>query len=57
MVVTDDKERGRLNLISHLLTQVPYKPLAHTDVTLPRRQRPGGYVEPDLPLRYIPTPF
>jgi hypothetical protein len=19
--------------------------------------RPGGYVQPDLPLRYIPTPF
>jgi hypothetical protein len=27
------------------------------DITLPKRQRPGGYVEPDLPLRYIPTPF
>ena len=24
---------------------------------LPKRQRAGGYVEPDLPLRYIPTPF
>ena len=54
---TDDKQRGRLNLISHLLSQVPYKPLAHTDITLPRRQRARGYVEPDLPLRYIPTPF
>jgi len=54
---TDDKMRGRLNIISHLLSQVPYKPLAHRDITLPRRQRPGGYTEPDLPLRYIPTPF
>ena len=36
---TDDKKRGRLNIISHLLSQVPYKPLAHRDVTLPRRQR------------------
>ena len=25
--------------------------------TLPKRQTAGGYVEPDLPLRYIPTPF
>ena len=24
---TDDKKRGRLNIISHLLSQVPYKPL------------------------------
>ena len=54
---TDDKMRGRLNIISHLLGQVPYKPLASREITLPRRQRPGGYVEPDLPLRYIPTPF
>ena len=57
VAVTDDKQRGRLNIISHLLSQVPYKPLAHHDVKLPRRQRAGGYVEPDLPLRYIPTPF
>jgi polyphosphate kinase 2 len=54
---TDDKKRGRLNIITHLLSQVPYKPLAHKDPTLPKRQRAGGYVEPDLPLRYIPTPF
>ncbi len=54
---TDDKKRGRLNIISHLLSQVPYKPLALPDVTLPKRQRPGGYTEPDLPLRHIPTPF
>jgi polyphosphate kinase 2 len=54
---TDDKKRGRLNIISHLLSQVPYKPLPDRDITLPKRQRPGGYVEPDLPLRYIPTPF
>jgi polyphosphate kinase 2 len=54
---TNDKKRARLNIISHLLGQVPYKPLAPRDITLPRRQRPSGYVEPDLPLHYIPTPF
>ncbi len=55
---TDDKKRGRLNIISHLLGQVPYKPLAHQDINLPKRQRAGGYVEPDmLPRRHIPTPF
>jgi len=54
---TDNKQRGRLNLISHLLSQVPYKPLAHKDVELPKRQPARGYVEPNLPLRYIPTPF
>ena len=54
---TDDKKRGRLNIIHHLLSQVPYKPFPDRDITLPRRQRPGGYTEPGLPLRYIPTPF
>jgi len=53
----DDKKRARLNIITHLLSQVPYKPFAHRDITLPKRQPPGGYREPDLPLRYIPTPF
>ncbi len=54
---TDDKKRGRLNIISHLLSQVPYEPLAPRDVTLPKRQGARGYVDPDLPLRHIPTPF
>jgi polyphosphate kinase 2 (PPK2 family) len=53
----DDKKRARLNIISHLLSQVPYKPLAHGDTKLPKRQPPSGYVQPDLPLRHIPTPF
>jgi polyphosphate kinase 2 len=53
----NDKKRARLNIISHLLSQLPYKPPHHQDITLPKRQRPGGYVQPDLPLRHIPTPF
>jgi polyphosphate kinase 2 (PPK2 family) len=54
---TDDKMRGRLNIISHLLTQIPYAPLGPRDVKLPKRQGAAGYVEPALPLKYIPTPF
>jgi len=54
---TDDKKRGRLNIITHLLGRVPYQPLEQRDITLPKRQKPGGYRQPDLPLRYIPTPF
>ncbi len=53
----DAKKRARLNIISHLLSQVPYKPLAPRDIKLPRRQPPGGYQQPDLPLRHIPIPF
>jgi polyphosphate kinase len=54
---TDDKRRGRLNIITHLLSQIPYTPPAPKDVTLPRRQPPHGYLQPDLPLHYIPEPF
>ncbi len=53
----DDKKRARLNIISHLLSRVPYEPLARRDITLPKRQQAEGYTEPDMPLRYIPTPF
>src|SRR4029453_6744257 len=38
---TDDKKRGRLNIISHLLTHIPYEPLAKKDVVLPKRQSAG----------------
>jgi polyphosphate kinase len=54
---TDDKRRGRLNIISHLLSRIPYQPLEIHDVELPKRQHPGGYTPPNLPVRQIPTPF
>ena len=38
---TDDKRRGRIKIISHRMSQIPYKPLAQPDVTLPERQRAG----------------
>ena len=53
----DDKKLARLNIISHLLSQVPYKPLPHRDIKLPKRQQRDGYVQPDLPVRHIATPF
>ncbi len=58
VVDNDDKKRGRLNIISHLLSQVPYEPLPPQDVKMPRRPSPGGYVAPDASLQHhIPTPF
>jgi polyphosphate kinase 2 len=57
LVNTDDKKRGRLNLISHLLHQVPYSPLDRPPVKLPKRKKANGYRSPDLDSRYIPTPF
>jgi hypothetical protein len=57
VVRTDDKRRGRLNLITHLLSQVPYTPLTPKAVTFPDRQDAGDYSEPDLTSRLIPTPY
>jgi polyphosphate kinase 2 len=54
---TNDKRRGRLNIVTHLLDQIPYEPLEREDITLPNRQKPGGYQQPDLPLGHIPTLF
>ena len=56
VVRTDDKRRGRLNLLTHLLSQVPYEPLEPLEVTLPERPPPA---RPDAPLggQHIPTPF
>jgi polyphosphate kinase 2 len=57
VAVTDDKKRGRLNIITHLLSNVPYRPLHMPEVTLPKRQKANGYKDPKLPLHLIPTPY
>ncbi len=54
---TDDKKRGRLNIISHLLSLVPYEPLALREVELPKRKVSARHGEPAVPLKDIPTPF
>jgi polyphosphate kinase 2 (PPK2 family) len=52
---SDDKRRARLNIISHLLKHVPYKELPRQKVTLPKRQKPNGYREPDYPYKRVPV--
>ena len=50
---TDDKRRGRLNIIRHLLAQVRYKEAPREKVKLPQRQKPGSYREPKYPFKFI----
>ena len=57
VVRTDDKRRGRLNLITHLLDQVPYEPLAKREVALPERPPRPALDEGALGGQHIPTPF
>jgi len=54
---TDDKERGRLNLISHLLNVIPYKELPREKIKLPKRQKPGDYKDPEYSYKYVKEKF
>ena len=53
IAVTEDKKRGRLNIITHLLGQIPYEHQAERSVKLPKRQARGAYVEPDFTALHI----
>jgi len=57
VVQTNDKERARLNCISHLLSVVPWKKIPMGKVTLPKRQKPRGYKAPDWNYRLIPERY
>ena len=43
IVRSDDKRRGRLNCIAHILRSIPYKKVPHTKVKLPKRSSKGRY--------------
>ena len=51
---SDDKKRARLNIISHLLSKIPYEDAPRETVELPKRQKAGDYREPDYPFKFIP---
>jgi polyphosphate kinase 2 len=53
VVRSNDKRRARLNLITHLLEQIPYKTAPREKVKLPKRQKRHGYREPDYPYKYV----
>jgi len=54
---TDDKKRGRLNVITHLLSQIPYEPLVMRDVKLPKRSIRLPGIGPDSTVRVVPARF
>jgi len=57
VVNSDDKRRARLNLITHLLSKIPYKKAPREKVKLPKRQKPHGYREPAYPFKFVPEKF
>ncbi len=54
VVRSDDKKRARLNIIRHILGQVPYEALPREKVELPKRQKQGDYKETNYPFKFIP---
>ena len=54
VVRSDDKKRARLNVISHLLSRIPYKESPRKKPALPKRQKRHDYVEPEYPYKLVP---
>jgi polyphosphate kinase 2 len=50
---SNDKRRARLNIITHLLAQIPYKKAPRDKVKLPKRQKADGYEEPKRKYRLV----
>ena len=53
----NDKKRGRLDIISHMLSKIPYQEAPRAEIKMPRKPTPRGYVEPDLPVHHVPARF
>jgi hypothetical protein len=57
VVRSDDKKRMRLNVIHHILKQIPYEDVKREKVKLPKRDGPNGYKDPEYPFKYIPERY
>ncbi len=53
----NDKKRVRLNIISHLLSLIPYGEPPREKVKLPKRQDAGDYRETSNVFKYVPEKF
>ena len=51
---SDDKQRARLNIISHLLGSIKYKDVPREKVKLPKRQKAGGLSRAELSVQVRP---
>jgi polyphosphate kinase len=58
IVEANDKKRARLNCIDHLLSNVPYAPVPHEEITLPDRVFNPEYERQVLPAElYVPSKY
>jgi polyphosphate kinase 2 len=54
---SDDKRRTRLNILTHLLSRIPYEEVPRPKAKFPDRQKRGDYKEPDYPYKMVPEKF
>jgi polyphosphate kinase len=58
IVEGNDKKRARLNCIDHLLNQIPYESVPHTEIALPERLFDPHYERKVLPTElYVPHKY
>jgi len=57
VIEADDKRTARLNLIAHLLDQVPYEEVEHEKVKLPPRQQRAYVRPPEDTQTYVPERY
>ena len=58
IVPSNDKKRARINVISHILSSIPYEPLQFEEPKLGKRQkRPDEFKDDATPRNLVPDVF
>jgi polyphosphate kinase 2 len=57
VAISEDKKKVRLNIISHLLSHIPYEALPREKIKLPERGKAKGYKSPDYSYKFVPEKF
>ncbi len=58
VVDADDKEKARLNCISHILSMIPYEDVLPGPIELPPRVEEGGYKRPPMEKQsFVPSTY
>jgi len=54
---SDNKRSARLNIITHLLSSIPYKHVPREKIKLPKRQKRGDYRESNYEFKMVPEKY
>ena len=57
VAMSEDKKKVRLNIISHLLSRIPYEDVPREKIKLPERGKAKGYKDPDYSYKRVPAKF